>query len=83
MRIATPSQTTNDVAPDTLEHSVPSVPNEMNVPDRAAQHQKNEAARQLLREWLADDSGYDEDVWPRIKQIIDDNRLSMRSRFGD
>jgi len=27
----------------------------------AAQRQKNEAARRLLQEWLADDSGYDEE----------------------
>lgn len=78
MSIEIPAQTaTNDVASDTL------APSEMNAADRAAQRQKNEAARQILREWLADESGYDEDVWPQVKQIIEDNRLSMRSRFGD
>ena len=49
----------------------------------AAQRQKNEAARRLLREWLTDDSGYDEEVWPKVKQLIEDNRLSPRKRFCD
>ena len=49
----------------------------------AAQRQKNEAARRLLQEWLADDSGYDEEVWPKVKQLIEENRLSPRKRFCD
>ncbi|HEY5866753.1 MAG TPA: hypothetical protein VI542_14600 [Candidatus Tectomicrobia bacterium] len=49
----------------------------------AVQRQKNEAARRLLREWLTDDSGYDEAVWPMVKQIIEDSRLSPRKRFCD
>ena len=49
----------------------------------AAQRQKNDAARRLLQEWLADDSGYDEEVWPKVKQLIEDNRLSPRKRFCD
>lgn len=49
----------------------------------AAQRQKNEVARRLLQEWLADESGYDEEVWPKVKQLIEDNRLSPRKRFCD
>jgi hypothetical protein len=49
----------------------------------AVQRQKKEAARRLLQEWLTDDSGYDEEVWPKVKQIIEDNRLSPRKRFCD
>jgi hypothetical protein len=49
----------------------------------AAQRHKNEAARRLLHEWLADDSGYDEEVWPKVKQLIEENRLSPRKRFCD
>jgi len=41
----------------------------------AAQRQKNEAARRLLQEWLTDDSGYDEEVWPQVKQIIRHYRI--------
>ncbi len=48
-----------------------------------AQQQKNEAARRLLQEWLADESGYDEAVWTQVKQLIEDHRMSMRSRFSD
>lgn len=49
----------------------------------AAQRQKNEAARRLLQKWLTDDSEYDEEVWPKVKQLIEDNRLSPRRRFCD
>lgn len=49
----------------------------------AAQRHKNAAARRLLQEWLADDSGYDEEVWPKVKQLIEENRLSPRKRFCD
>ncbi len=44
---------------------------------------RNEAARQLLKEWREDNSGYDEEAWPKAKQIIEENRLSVRSKFGD
>jgi hypothetical protein len=39
--------------------------------------------RKLIRSWLADDSGYDEQAWPRIKRVIEENRLSRRKRFDD
>jgi hypothetical protein len=51
------------------------------VPAEADQHVKNEAARRLLSEWLADESGYDEATWPVAKQAIESNRLSARPRF--
>jgi hypothetical protein len=51
--------------------------------EAAAQRCKNAAARRLLQEWLADESGYDEAVWPKIKQLIEENRLSARKRFCD
>lgn len=44
---------------------------------------RNEAARRLLREWREDTSGYDEETWPKAKLIIEENRLSVRSKFGD
>ncbi len=47
---------------------------------RAAQ---NEAAVRLLHQWLADESGYDERVWPRLKEAIEEDRLSYRKRFSD
>jgi hypothetical protein len=48
-----------------------------------AQQQKNESAIELLDEWLADESGYDERVWPTVKKLLEENRLADRSRFGD
>ena len=48
----------------------------------AAQRHKNDAARRL-QEWLADDSGYDEAVWSKVKQLIEEHRLSPRKRFCD
>jgi len=44
---------------------------------------RNEAAVRLLRNWLDDDSGYDEKVWPEIKQRLEEDRPSFRSRFRD
>lgn len=35
----------------------------------------------FLREWLSDESGYDERVWPSVKQGLEENRLSDRSLF--
>ena len=51
--------------------------------EQEIQCRKNEAARRLLQEWLADDSGYDEDVWPKVKRLIEENRLSPRKPFRD
>lgn len=49
----------------------------------AAQRAKNEAAIRLLREWLADESGYDERVWPIVKRALEENRSSYRAMFND
>lgn len=35
----------------------------------------------LLEAWLADDSGYDEDAWPELKDALDRDRLSSRKLF--
>ncbi len=43
----------------------------------------NGAAIKLLDTWLADESGYDERVWPIIKEMIEENRMSNRRRFCD
>jgi hypothetical protein len=37
----------------------------------------------LLDTWLADESGYDERVWPQLKKAIEENRLSSRKPFDD
>ena len=48
---------------------------------RMAIKRRNAAAIALIESWLADESGYDEEVWPRIKASIEENRLSRRHRF--
>jgi len=45
--------------------------------------EQRQAAIQLIDEWLADDSGYDQAVWPILQQSIEDNRLSYRRRFHE
>lgn len=42
-----------------------------------------EAVLKLVEQWLAEDDGYDQEVWPIIRQDIEENRLSDRSRFHD
>lgn len=44
---------------------------------------KNAAAIQLIRGWLADESGYDERVWSRVKKAIEESRPSTRRRFRE
>ncbi len=53
------------------------------LPGSEAQRQKNQPAISLLRQWLAEDSGYDEAVWPELKRSVEENRLSPRKRFHD
>ena len=65
--------------------------------DVATQHQKshqeakaedelrarNARALELVREWLADESGYDEKVFPVLKAELEADRLSYRRRFKE
>ena len=46
------------------------------------QHQGNTKARQLLSAWLADESGYDEETWPSLKQNLETNRYGYRKLFS-
>ncbi len=48
---------------------------------RATGKSNSEAAR-LLRSWREDDSGYDEKVWPGLKESLDRDRLSDRKLYG-
>jgi hypothetical protein len=34
---------------------------------------RNQQAIDLLRQWLADESGYDERVWPEVKKSIEEH----------
>jgi hypothetical protein len=44
---------------------------------------KNQACIELLNEWLADESGYDEKNWPKVKEMLEANRLSDRELFNE
>lgn len=48
-----------------------------------ARRSKNAAAIALLDSWLADDSDYDENTWPALKERIEEARTSSRRRFRD
>ena len=52
-------------------------------PGRMPQSTPNTAAIQLLHQGLDDESGYDERVWPQLKETIEQDRLSDRKRFSD
>lgn len=42
----------------------------------------NVGAIRLLDEWMADESGYDEETWPELKEALDRDRLGYRKLFG-
>jgi hypothetical protein len=42
-----------------------------------------EKAIRLLDEWMADESGYDEETWPELKTALDQDRLSSRRFFDE
>jgi hypothetical protein len=46
--------------------------------DRRARHAR---FLELFREWRADESGYDETVFPILKAEMEADRLSYRKRF--
>jgi hypothetical protein len=37
----------------------------------------------LLDEWMDDESGYDEKIWPQLKAALENDRLSSRRLFDD
>ena len=53
------------------------------VPDASRpRHQTSpEDVITLLDEWLQDESGYDEETWPELKEALDRDRLSERKLF--
>lgn len=55
-----------------------------NHPDTpTAEQQQKQRLLHQLDEWLADDSGYDEETWPKLKAALEQDRLSSRSRFDE
>lgn len=50
---------------------------------KRAQKARTQKLFKLLNKWLADESGYDERVWPILKKAIEENRAPTRRRFSD
>lgn len=52
---------------------------------REALIERNQAAIKLIEGWLNDDSGYDEETFPKLKEALEESReaVSARSPFDD
>lgn len=48
---------------------------------REAQLKKNQAAIELVKGWMADESGYDEETWPSLKAALNANRNEVGARL--
>jgi excisionase family DNA binding protein len=47
---------------------------------------RRKRAQQLvcrLDEWMADESGHDEETWPKLKAILEQDRISFRPLFRE
>ena len=47
------------------------------------QRRRAEETRNVLASWLADESGYDERVWPELKRSLEEDRTSSRPLFHE
>src|SRR5947209_627594 len=45
--------------------------------------ERAEKVIQLLDEWMADESGHDEEMWPKLKAVLEEDRLSSRPLFRE
>ena len=50
--------------------------------DVALVEKEGKSALTLIEDWLSEEGGYDEHVWPRLKQAIEENRSSYRKLFN-
>jgi len=46
------------------------------------QIERNRAARQLLADWLADESGYDDRAWPVVTQLLEEHPVAIGDPDG-
>lgn len=51
-------------------------------PSFAALSSGKQKAMALLDEWMADESGYDERTWPRVREALECERIGQRQLFG-
>jgi excisionase family DNA binding protein len=47
------------------------------------EQERAERAIQLLDEWMADESGHDEEYWPKLKAVLEQDHLSSRPLFDE
>jgi excisionase family DNA binding protein len=47
----------------------------------ADQRERAQGLARALEEWMADESGHDETMWPRLKAVLEQDRLSSRRLF--
>ena len=45
--------------------------------------ERAEKVIQLLDEWMADESGHDEEMWPKLKAVLEQDRISSRPLFRE
>ncbi len=48
-----------------------------------ARRRRNAAVIHLIKEWLADESGYDETTWDALKAVMKESRRTSRDLFRD
>ncbi len=46
------------------------------------EEQKQELLK-MMEEWASDESGYDEEIWPKLKEALEADRSSSRKLFAD
>jgi len=49
----------------------------------AEQRERAQKLKRVLREWMADESGHDEEMWPKLKAVLEEDRLSSRKLFRE
>jgi hypothetical protein len=43
--------------------------------------ERNRKAAALLRKWMADESGYDEEIWATLERELKDSAVRFRENF--
>ena len=51
---------------------------EVAEPTGAGYDQRARRAVELLRQWSAEEDGYDDEIWPLLKEELEDHRLVIR-----
>jgi excisionase family DNA binding protein len=49
----------------------------------AEQRERARKLKRLLAEWMADESGHDEEMWPKLTAVLEEDRVSSRKLFRE